>query len=120
MPANSKFAKLIKACFEPIPGWLFVGSDFDSLESKINALLTRDENQMSVYTDGFDGHSLRAFYYFRDQMPDIQKAEEGDKCFKIEINKQVLYCKSGDFVIDSNNTKIPVEEYYEKITGNRL
>ena len=97
-----------------------MGSDFDSLESKINALLTRDENQMSVYTDGFDGHCLRAFFYFRDQMPDIIPAEENDKCFKIKINDQYLYCKSGDFIIDSNNTKIPVEEYYEKITGNRL
>lgn len=71
LPANSRFAKLIKACFEPIPGWLFVGSDFDSLEDKINALITGDPNKQKVYTDGYDGHCLRAYAYFTEQMPDI-------------------------------------------------
>ena len=68
LPANSKFAKLVKACFEPIPGWLFVGSDFDSLEDKINVLITKDPNKQKVYTDGFDGHCLRAHAYFTEQM----------------------------------------------------
>lgn len=42
IPSHSKYAKIIKECFEPIKGWLFVGSDLDSLEDKINALLTKD------------------------------------------------------------------------------
>lgn len=28
LPANSKYAKLIKSCFEAPPGWVFVGLDF--------------------------------------------------------------------------------------------
>ena len=92
----------------------------DSLEDKINALLTKDPNKLSVYTQGYDGHALRAFAYYKEQMPDIRQATEEDKCFKIKINDQYLHCKSGDFIIDSNNIKITVEEYYEKITGNRL
>jgi DNA polymerase-1 len=57
-------------------GWLFVGADFLSLEDKISALLTRDPNKLKVYTDGYDGHSLRAFGYFRDEMPDIEDTVE--------------------------------------------
>ena len=52
-------------------GWLFCGADFSSLEDKINALLTKDPNKLKVYIDGYDGHCLRAFSYFGDQMPDI-------------------------------------------------
>lgn len=26
-----------------------------------------------MYTDGFDGHCLRAFTYFEDKMPDIKE-----------------------------------------------
>lgn len=58
----------------PNSDWLFVGSDFDSLEDKINALLTHDPNKIKVYTDGFDGHSLRAQSYWPAEMPDINPA----------------------------------------------
>ena len=72
IPANSKYGKAVKQCFISTPDWLFTGSDFDSLEDRINALVTRDTNKLKVYTDGYDGHCLRAAAYFSDKMPDIQ------------------------------------------------
>lgn len=72
LPATgSKYAKLVKKMFGAPKGWLFVGLDFNSLEDRISALTTKDPNKLKVYTDGYDGHSLRAYYYFTDQMPDI-------------------------------------------------
>lgn len=71
LPAGSMFGKMIKSCFKAPPGWLFCGADFSSLEDRINALLTKDPAKLRVYTDGYDGHALRAFAYFGDQMPDI-------------------------------------------------
>lgn len=72
LPATgSKYAKLIKSCFQAPPGWLLCGIDFNSLEDRISALTTRDPQKLKVYTDGYDGHSLRAYAYFGDQMPDI-------------------------------------------------
>jgi len=63
--------KLIKSCFRAPPGWFFGGIDFASLEDRISALTTKDPNKLKVYTDGFDGHAMRAVAYFGDQMPDI-------------------------------------------------
>ncbi len=74
--SGNEFAKYIKQMVKAPKGWLFVGADFASLEDKISALLTRDPNKIKVYTDGYDGHSLRAFGYFRDQMPDIEDTVE--------------------------------------------
>ena len=71
LPASSRYAKLIKSCFQAPPGWLLCGLDFNSLEDMISAVTTKDPNKKKVYTDGYDGHSLRAFAYFGDQMPDI-------------------------------------------------
>jgi DNA polymerase-1 len=72
LPATgTRYAKLIKSCFKAPPGWLWVGIDFDSLEDKISAITTKDPNKIKVYTDGYDGHSLRAYFYYTDQMPDI-------------------------------------------------
>ena len=73
IPSNSVYAKIIKACFVSTKDWVFSGSDFDSLEDKVNTLVTKDPNKIKVYVDGFDGHCLRAFYYFRDQMLDIME-----------------------------------------------
>ncbi len=77
IPANGKsklkkeLAKAVKACFRAPPGWLFCGLDFSSLEDRISALTTRDPAKLKVYLDGYDGHCLRAYSYFGDQMPDI-------------------------------------------------
>jgi len=63
--------KLIKYCFQAPPGWFFCGIDFASLEDRISALTTKDPNKLKVYTDGYDGHSLRAYSYFSDQMTEF-------------------------------------------------
>ena len=72
LPATgSRYAKLIKTIFKAPPGWLFCGLDFASLEDRISALTTKDPQKLKVYTDGYDGHCLRAYAYFGEQMPDI-------------------------------------------------
>lgn len=72
LPATgSKYAKVIKKMFAAPEGWLFVGLDYSSLEDRISALTTKDPNKLKVYTDGYDGHCLRAQAYFADEMPDI-------------------------------------------------
>lgn len=76
LPANSSLAKYVKECFTAPKGKLFGGADFASLEDRINTLLTKDPNKLKVYTDNYDGHALRAFAYFGDQMPDIVNTVE--------------------------------------------
>lgn len=72
IPATgSKYAKLIKACFQAPKGWLWVGLDYASLEDHISALVTKDPNKLKVYIDSYDGHCLRAYSYWKNLMPDI-------------------------------------------------
>jgi len=71
IPSSSTYAKHIKRCFIAPPGWVMMGADFASLEDRISALTTKDPNKLKVYIDGYDGHCLRAYSYFGDQMPDI-------------------------------------------------
>lgn len=68
---KGQYGKLIKSCFGAPPGYIFLGLDFASLEDRISALTTKDPNKLKVYTDGYDGHSLRAHAYFGEKMPDI-------------------------------------------------
>lgn len=71
LPAHGPMGKLTKSCIVAPPGWLFCCADADALEEKIGAILSNDPNRIKVYTDGYDGHSMRAYKYFSDQMPDI-------------------------------------------------
>jgi DNA polymerase-1 len=52
--------------------WLFWGADFNALEEKVGTILSDDPNRKKVYTDGYDGHCLRAFRYFGESMLDIK------------------------------------------------
>lgn len=75
LPANSTYGKLIKSCFQAPNGKIFAGADFNSLEDYISALTTKDPNKLKVYTDGFDGHCLRAASYFREQLQQIDMSD---------------------------------------------
>lgn len=55
-----------------------------------------------MYTDGYDGHNLRAFSYFSDKMPDIQ------------IQMDQLKIKQRFFKITHDNGKV------EYVSENQL
>lgn len=71
LPSQGKMGKLIKSCIVAPDGWLFAGADFSALEERIGAILSKDPERIKIYTEGYDGHSVRAYKYFSEQMPDI-------------------------------------------------
>jgi len=93
LPSKGDMGKLIKSCFVAPKGWLFAGADYSSLEERIGAILSKDPNRIKVYTDGYDGHSLRAAKYFKDQMPDIvAQLDAAETATKFWIDENGEYC----------------------------
>jgi len=107
---KQRLAKLIKECFEAPPGWLFVGLDFDSLEDKISAVTTKDPEKIKVYSDGFDGHCLRALAYFKEHMPDIEMVPEGATPYKAVVDGKEVYFHSDE----------EIEYQGQKLLGHEL
>lgn len=105
IPATgSKYAKLIKGCFQAPKGWLWVGLDYQSLEDHISALVTKDPNKLKVYTDEYDGHCLRAYSYWTSLMPDITaKLDEIHKEGKVY---KVTYDDGSVEYLNENNPKL--------------
>ena len=64
LPSNSIYGKTIKSCFVAPAGWLFGGADFNALEDRIGAILSKDEMKTAEFTQGMDGHSIRAMAFF--------------------------------------------------------
>lgn len=120
LPATgSKYAKLIKSCFAAPPGWIFTGIDFASLEDRISALTTKDPNKLQVYTDLFDGHSLRAYAYFAEDVPDVERAPEGVLCYKANVGGTDVYFHAQEQV-DYLGQQMTGGQLYEFLTNNRI
>ena len=111
----------IDSLYEQEPGWVLIGADFSSLEDRIAALTTKDPNKLKVYEDGYDGHCLRAYAYFKDQMPDIRQIPENSalKTYCANVNGTDICFTSGD-TIKYKNSAYTGEEFYELFTNNRL
>ena len=103
---GSPYAKIIKRCFVAPPGWIFVGADYASLEDRIDALLTKDPNKIKVYTDGYDGHSLRAFNYFPDAYAGIEETPEAINGTKKTHAKWRQDSKAPTFALTYNGTYV--------------
>ena len=88
IPSGSTYGKLVKRCFSAPKGWVFSGADFNALEDRINTLLTKDSNKLLVYTDGYDGHCLRAYYYWKELLPWVRQVDDTVECYN--INGQVF------------------------------
>lgn len=112
--AKQRLAKLIKECFEAPPGWLFVGLDFESLEDKISAVTTQDPQKIKVYTDGYDGHCLRALAYFGEDMPDIEITPDGATAYKAVIAGKDVYFHSEE-EIEYLGTKMKGQDLFNLI-----
>lgn len=78
------------------------------VESRINTLLTKDENKLKVFLDGLDSHSFNAYSFWKDQMPKIQQANQNELCIKLNGE----YLKSDD-VIHYKGKSYTVKEFYE-------
>lgn len=106
LPSGSKWGKLIKECFAAAEGEVFCGADFNALEDRINTLLTKDPNKIKVYTEGYDGHCFRAYYYWGDQMPDIVDTVESINSIKTKYPKHRSRSKSPSFAMQYAGTWI--------------
>ena len=70
-------------------------------------------------TKGYDGHSLRAYSYFAEQMPDIETVSEGIECYKAKIGDTYV-CFHADEQIEYLGKIMTGKSLYELVTSKGL
>lgn len=75
-----------------------------NVEDRISALTTKDKNKIKVYSDHFDGHCLRAYSYFGDQMPDIVETVESINSIADKYPKLRQESKAPTFLLTYRGT----------------
>ena len=86
------------------------------MEDRISALTTKDPQKLKVYLDNYDGHSLRAYSYFKKHMPDIELAQENEKCYSAKVGSSDICWKASD-IINYQGKKYSGEEFYAMVTS---
>jgi DNA polymerase-1 len=104
LPAKGQYGKIIKDCFISPPGYLFGGADFNSLEDYVSALQTKDPNKLKVYIEGYDGHSLRAYYYYPDKLGHLQETPESINTIKENFEEWRQDSKAPTFALTYQGT----------------
>ncbi len=126
IPANSTFGKLIKSCIVAPKGWLFAGADSNSLEDRVGAILSNDPNKIKEFSEGFDGHSLRAHAFFSKSIyPELAVYDPSDpnsiNRIKNDFPSYRIKAKPPSFLLQyggtafglNKNIGIPPDEAYE-------
>jgi len=104
IPSGSTYAGLIKNCFIAPPNMVFVGADFNSLESVVNALITKDANKLRPLIEHIDSHSFNTKYYWTDVFSHIPDTAEGINTIKKDYKQYRQDSKAITFALSYQGT----------------
>lgn len=99
IPSNSTYAKLIKECFVAPKDSLMVGADFNSMESVVNALITRDTNKLRPLIENIDSHSFNSYSYWKDKFKHLTNTAKDINRIKKEYPKDRQESKAITFAL---------------------
>lgn len=75
IPVRDDDGKEIRKCFIPEPGCKFFSADYSQIELRIMAHLSRDENMMEAFREGFDIHRATASKIWKEAMDDVTDSQ---------------------------------------------
>ncbi len=75
IPVRDDDGKEIRKCFIPEPGCKFFSADYSQIELRIMAHLSRDENMMEAFREGFDIHRATASKIWKENMDDVTDSQ---------------------------------------------
>ena len=121
---GSIYAKAVKKCFVAAPGRIILTADFNALEDRVMASITRDPNKTMLQLDPeLDGHLFHATMYFKADFERIcGKLPHRELTIKAKQlmdagNKEIKDLRQKSKAVTLTNKRLYTEMYIENHTN---
>lgn len=75
IPVRGEDGKEIRKCFIPEEGCLFFSADYSQIELRVMAHLSKDENMIEAFREGYDIHAATAAKIYHKNIEDVSRDE---------------------------------------------
>jgi len=119
IPTRMELGRLIRKCFIPKPGYVFLDADYSQIELRVLAHMSGDENLIQAYQEAEDIHRITASKVFHvpfDQVTDLQRRNAKAVNFGIVYGISA-YGLSQDLSITPKEAAKYIEEYFATYPG---
>lgn len=119
IPMRMELGRLIRKCFIPKPGYVFLDADYSQIELRVLAHLSGDENLIQAYQEAEDIHRITASKVFHvpfEEVTDLQRRNAK------AVNFGIVYGISSfglaqDLSITTKEAAKYIEEYFTTYPG---
>jgi len=95
--AGLEDGRILKACFVPRDGYVYVQVDYSQAELRTLAMLSGDVNLIQIYMDGLDVHTATAARVYGCSLEEVTKAQRSRAK---AVNFGIIYGKSEQSLIN--------------------
>ena len=126
IPVRTDDGKEIRKCFIPEDGCLFFSADYSQIELRIMAHLSKDENMINAFKEGFDIHRATASKIWKKEMNEVSDSERkkakqanfgiiyGITTYGLAQRMEISNGEAKEIIKDYFETFPQVHEYMEK------
>lgn len=119
IPMRMELGRLIRKCFIPKPGYVFLDADYSQIELRVLAHMSGDENLIQAYQEAEDIHRITASKVFHvpfEEVTDLQRRNAK------AVNFGIVYGISSfglaqDLSISNKEAAKYIEEYFATYPG---
>lgn len=119
IPMRMELGRLIRKCFVPKPGYVFLDADYSQIELRVLAHLSGDENLIQAYQEAEDIHRITASKVFHVPFEEVTDQQRRNAK---AVNFGIVYGISSfglaqDLSITNKEAAKYIEEYFATYPG---
>lgn len=122
IPTRMELGRLIRKCFIPKPGFVFLDADYSQIELRVLAHMSGDENLIQAYQEAEDIHRITASKVFHvpfEEVTDLQRRNAK------AVNFGIVYGISSfglaqDLSISNKEAAKYIEDYFATYPGIKI
>lgn len=122
IPEHNEYGRLIKKAFIAEDGYEFLSCDYSQIELRVFAAMSKDNNMINAFKEGYDIHKKTAAEIFKK---DINEVTANERYMAKAVNFGIIYGISSfglseDLAIDISSAKTFIDNYLKTFPSLKI